>query len=189
MMPEPNPWAQDLSMLLAQVWLRLGRGVRDRRAPARHPTLATIARDGRPQARTVVLRAVDATGGSLDIHTDIRSAKVAELRSTPLAALHVWDSGAHLQLRLEADATILTGAEVADHWARVPEAARVAYGGSPAPGTPVADALAYDKTPAPACFAVVRLQVQAMDVLHLGRDHRRARFVRADGWAGTWLAP
>ena len=189
MTPDPHPWAADLSALHAQVWLRLSRGVRDRRAASRHPTLATVSREGRPEARTVVLRAVDAAGGTLDIHTDTLSAKVAELCANPFAALHVWDSGAHLQIRLEADVTILTGLDVAALWARVPDAARTAYGGSPAPGGPLADALAYDKTPDPARFAVVRLQVRAMDVLHLGPDHRRARFVRADGWSGTWLVP
>ena len=40
MTPELHPWAADLSDLYAQVWARLVRGVRDRRAPARHPTYA-----------------------------------------------------------------------------------------------------------------------------------------------------
>ncbi|ATX64643.1 pyridoxamine 5'-phosphate oxidase family protein [Roseinatronobacter bogoriensis] len=189
MNPDPHPWASDLAELHAQVWTRLARGVRVRRAAARHPTLATVSPAGMPQARTVVLRAADSMSATVDIHTDINSTKVTELRANPLAALHVWDGTAHLQLRLEVRATILTGMDVAEIWALVPETSRIAYGSNPAPGQPVTDGLAYVKHPDPACFAVLRLHVQAMDVLHLGRDHRRARFVRGDNWAGQWLAP
>lgn len=172
-----------------QVWTRLVRGVHDRHAPARHPTLATIGPDGRPQARTVVLRAADRASACLDVHTDIHSAKVSELRTDPRAMLHVWDPGPHLQIRIEAEVAILSGAEVADTWDRVPEPSRLAYGSTPAPGTPIEDALGYEKSPERAAFAVLRLSVQAIDALHLGADHRRARFDRGDDWAGQWLAP
>ncbi len=189
MKPDLHPWAIDLSQLYAEVWTRLTRGVHDRHAPARHPALATVTPEGRPQARTVVLRAADKSAGTLDIHTDLRSAKVGELRATPFAALHVWDSSAHLQLRLEARVTILTGQDVAAIWAGVPDASRLSYGTSPAPGQPIAQALAYTKVPDPSCFAALRLNVSTIDALHLGPNHRRARFDRIDGWAGEWLSP
>lgn len=186
---DAHPWAADLASLHGQVWTRLVRGVHDRHAPARHPTLATIGTDGKPQARTVVLRAADSAAACLDIHTDIQSAKVSELRVDPRAMLHVWDPSPHLQVRIEAEVAILSGAEVAATWDRVPEASRRAYGSTPAPGTLIEDALGYEKSPDPASFAVLRLSVQAIDALHLGPDHRRARFERGDGWAGQWLAP
>lgn len=189
MKSDPHPWATDLSHLYAEVWLRLARGVHDRHAPARHPTLATVTPDGRPQARTVVLRAADKQAGTLDIHTDLRSAKIGELRTAPFAALHVWDASAHLQMRLEVLVTLLTGQDVASIWAGVPEASRISYGTSPAPGQPIEQALAYTKGPDPACFAVLRLKVKTIDALHLGPNHRRARFDRVDDWAGKWLAP
>ena len=189
MTPDLHSWAADLFDLHAQVWARLVRGVRDRRAPARHPTLATVTPDGKPQARTVVLRAVDKGTGMLDIHTDLHSAKVAELRSTPFAALHVWDAAARLQIRLEATANILTGPNAAVVWAGVPDTSRQSYGSQPAPGRPIAQALDYSSEPDPASFAVLRLTVQTIDALHLGPPHRRARFDRNAGWAGVWLAP
>jgi pyridoxine/pyridoxamine 5'-phosphate oxidase len=130
---DPHPWASDLSQLYAEVWTRLTRGIHDRHAPARHPTLATVTPQGRPQARTVVLRAANKTPGTLDIHTDLGSAKVEDLRVTPFAALHVWDSSAHLQLRLEAQVTILTGQDVASIWDGVPAASRLSYGITPPP--------------------------------------------------------
>lgn len=186
---DPYPWAKERPSLHEQVWSRLNRGVRDRRAPTRHPTLTTVTPEGRPQARTVVLRAVDRVSATLDIHTDLQSAKIADLRATPFAALHVWDQKARLQIRLDGEVAILTGAEVADIWARMPEASRMSYGGNPAPGQPIDEALAYRKHPNAEVFAVVRLSLQNMDILHLGPEHRRASFSRSDDWAGQWLAP
>lgn len=186
---DPHPWAGDLTQLHAEVWRRLTRGVHDRHAPARHPTLATVTSDGRPQARTVVLRAANKAAGTVDIHTDLRSAKVRELRAAPFAALHVWDASAHLQLRLEAHVTLLTGIDVAAIWAAVPEASRVSYGSIPAPRQPIAQALDYTKAYDAAAFAVLRLQISAIDALHLGPNHRRAKFDRGTDWAGVWLAP
>lgn len=182
-------WAEGLDTLYAQVWARLVRGVGDRHSPARHPTLGTVTPGGWPDLRTVVLRAADPVAGTLDIHTDLRSPKVAALRATPRAALHIWDDGAHLQSRIEVTVDILTGAAVAAIWARVPDPSRQSYGTMPAPGQPIAGALDYDKRPDAGSFAVLRCRVVAVDALHLGPQHRRARFEAADHWQGQWLAP
>ncbi|MGQ0650498.1 MAG: pyridoxamine 5'-phosphate oxidase [Gemmatimonadaceae bacterium] len=48
-------------------------------------TLATSSRDGRPSARIVLLKSVDARG--FTFFTDYRSEKAAELEENPLAAL------------------------------------------------------------------------------------------------------
>jgi pyridoxamine 5'-phosphate oxidase len=189
MTSDPHPWAASLSTLHAQVWTLLVRGVGDRHSPARHPTLATVAPDGWPEARTVVLRAADPAAGTLDIHTDLRSAKVAALRHAPRAALHVWDASAHLQARITASVTLLSGDEVAPIWAKVPDASRQSYGTAPAPGLPIAFDLDYAKHPDAASFAVLRCAVQTIDAVHLGSNHRRARFQRSTDWAGQWLAP
>jgi len=187
--PDLHAWANNLSQLHLEIWLRLARGVHDRHAPARHPTLATVTQDGKPQARTVVLRAVNTLAGTLDIHTDLRSSKVQQLQATPYAAVHVWDASAHLQLRLDVGVTVLTGIDVAAIWAAVPEGSKLSYGSTPAPGQSIAQALAYTNTPDAKHFAVLRLSVQTIDALHLGANHRRARFDRLDDWAGEWLAP
>ena len=184
-----HPWACDLSQLYAEVWTRLTRGVLDRHAPARHPTLATVTPEGRPRARTVVLRAADKAAGTLDIHTDMRSAKVGDLRVTPFAALHVWDTSAHLQMRLEAQVTLLTGEDVAMIWEHVPVVSRLSYCSTPAPGQPIAQALDYKKVSDAGSFVVLRLQISTVDALHLGQNHRRARFDRHNEWSGVWLAP
>jgi len=186
---DPHPWARQLDTLFDQAWQRLARGVYDRHAPARHPTLAMVSPDGLPKARIVVLRAADKSLGRLEIHTNLHSSKIADLMAKPVAALHVWDGGSRLQIRVEADVQIACGPDVVATWARVPAQSRTAYSSSHLPGRPIPDALAYDNQPDPVVFAVLSLHIRALDLLHLGTHHRRARFLREDQWAGQWLAP
>lgn len=106
-------WFTTLNGLYERLWQSLSRGVADRHAATRHPTLATLGCDGWPTARTVVLRAADPVSGTLDIHTDLKSDKVGGLRRTPQAGLHVWDEKARFQIRLRCDVNILSGDDVA----------------------------------------------------------------------------
>ena len=183
-------WETRLEDTLAEVWRRLGRGVADRRAPARHPTFATVDAGGGPALRTVVLRAADPAAATLEVHTDAASDKAAELAREPRAALHVWDARARLQLRLAARAEAIVGAEAEARWTRVPEGARLAYGGTPPPGAPLERPEDHDPTPERARFLPLRLHLTEIETLHLGEDrHRRARFRAADGWSGRWIAP
>lgn len=174
---------------MTDAWDLLIRGVHDKRAPARHPTIATVAEDGRPEMRTVVLRGADRTAATVEVHSDTRTAKVRELVAHPHAALHVWSARHHLQLRLALRVEILTGEAIADRWEKVPPGARVAYGTEPAPGSPIDTSLDYAKPADPARFAALVGHVTEIDVLHLGQDHRRALFAAQTDWRGTWLAP
>ncbi|MBE0463864.1 MAG: pyridoxamine 5'-phosphate oxidase family protein [Halomonadaceae bacterium] len=185
---EPR-WVEELPRLYAHLWACLTQGVNAHHAAARHPTLATVSANGMPQARTVVLREADKQAATLATYTDIHSDKIAALRANPVAALHVWDAEQMLQCRIEANVTILNGDEVSERWQRIPEHARTAYSRGPAPGEPIADSLDYTKTPAESAFAVLWLDIQAIEALHLGHHHRRAVFKRADNWAGQWLVP
>ncbi len=183
-----SEWFETLGGMHARVWDTLAQGVADADHPARYPTFATVAPDGAPEARTVVLRVIDRPD-NLRIFTDIYSYKIRSLQAHPQAALHIWDAGQSLQIRILAHVDILTGAAVGADWDGVPDHSRQSYGTKPAPGRPIADALAYSKDPDPATFAVLDCRVMAMDVVHLGRDHRRASFSRDDDWAGQWLSP
>lgn len=183
-------WSETLTGTHRAVWDRLVRGARDRRARARHPTLATVGLGGGAEARTVVLRAADRAAATVEIHTDTLSAKIAELRAEPRATLHVWDARARLQIRLRVAIEILEGPDALDAWARVPEAARLSYGASPPPGRPIAAPDAHAPAADPARFARLLARVEAIDTLHLGAErHARAIFRREDGFAGRWLAP
>jgi pyridoxamine 5'-phosphate oxidase len=179
----------DLAGFLDAAWGHLTRGVADRHAPARHPTLATVSPDGWPEARTVVLRAAHRAEATLELHTDTDTAKIRALRASPRAALHVWVPRARLQIRVSADVEILTGAPTVARWANVPVSARVSYGTEPAPGTAITHARDYATPGSQDRFAVLCCHVRAMDLLELGSPHRRAHFMRDDQWQGTWVAP
>ena len=184
-----NDWFETLEGLHAQVWQRLSRGVADRRAPARQPTLATVSMTGWPEARTVVLRRAVPSEARLEVYTDSASDKIASLSASPRAALHVWEPKLDFQMRLQANVTLLQGDTVADRWQPLPAVARLSYGVQPSPGTPIANALDYEKTPDQSRFCVLSLSLTHIDVVHLGDRHRRAAFVATDGWAGQWLVP
>lgn len=182
-------WAGQLDTLLNQVWLRLARGVNDRRAPGRHPTLATVDREGMPQARTVVLRSAEPSDGVLTIYSDRRADKVEQVLNHPHATVHIWDNIAHLQMRLLTRVCVRADAAVVPIWDQLSAHARACYGFQPASGEPLAEGLAYEKWPDPSAFVVLELTVDKMDILHLGRRHRRAHYQRSDDWAGQWVVP
>lgn len=165
-------------------------------------TLATVARaeDGEawPDARTVVLREVQAEQRQLVFYTDARSAKAGQLQQQPQGVLVLWSRELGWQLRLQVLLTLQTsGLAVSSRWAQVkltPSA--MDYLAPWPPGAPLqADATegAPPAThPAPPRdsrhhFAVVTAQVQAMDWLELHPEgHRRAAF---DAKGARWLAP
>lgn len=183
-------WETDLSGTLEMAWRTLVHGVEDKRAAARHVILATAGREGGASARIVILRAADPEAGALEIHTDTASAKVQEIAADPNVALVVWDPRQSFQIRMRAEARLRTGEDAAALWAAVPEKNRRAYTGYPPPGVPIPAAYAHDPEPEGQRFAVIDAQLTEIETLHLGDEgHARARFRRAHGWAGTWLAP
>lgn len=184
-----DDWQHDLGATLDQVWARLARGVADRKAPARHPVLASMGLRGFAEARTVVLRAARRGEARLELHTDRRSSKVAELAAAPGASLHVWDAAARLQMRLRVRVEVLTGEAAAAAWEKVPAQARLQYGGAPPPGEAIAAPSGHAPAADPAAFAVLACHVAEIETLHLGDPHARALFGAGDGWRGRWLAP
>lgn len=186
------PYADDLDATLAEAFTLLRRGVVDRKSPFRTLNLATVALDGTPSVRTVVLRSFDPATRTARFHTDRRSAKPAEIAAEPRVALHGYDRGAQVQLRLSGVATLHDGDAVADSaWARSGPGARACYAIQPAPGTPVAAPV-----PAPTLddtardqFLVVQVLVHRLEWLWLSSaGHRRARFCwNGTGWDADWL--
>lgn len=193
-MTRPAP-AATLGETLDWALAMVARGVADRRHAFHTPVLATTGQDGTPQARSVVLRGLDAATRQLRLHTDARAAKVAELQAEPRATLMFYDAGAQLQLRLSGPVTLHRGDAVADAaWAASRDFSRMCYAIDPAPGQPITE-----PPPAPLDaeagrphFCVVILHPSRLESLHLAASgHRRARFDwDASGAAtATWLVP
>jgi hypothetical protein len=180
---------------LADAFRLLSRGVADRRSAFHTPPLATRGLDGAPSLRTVVLRGFDPATRVLRIHTDRRSPKAAEILADPRAALHAYDAGAQVQMRLAGRAMLHLDDATADAaWDSSREMSRVTYATADAPGTPVAapPAAPHDPVAGRANFAVSLLRIVTLDWLLLAAaGHRRARFA----WDGSgaqsagWVAP
>ena len=161
-----------------RIWVELQRATHDRHHEWRTPVLATVASDGWPGARTVVLRQADARSASLAFYTDSRSPKVAELMAAPHACFVFWSKRLSWQLRVQAHITVQTsGPQVDEVWQRMRQSPAAGdYLAAAAPGALLPGASAPQ---APAGLqhhlAIVTAQVLAIDWLELARTgHRRA---------------
>jgi pyridoxamine 5'-phosphate oxidase len=193
----------DLVAALDTSWRLLTRGAADRRSPVHTPVVASVTADGAPDARVMVLRAADRAAGRLRFHTDARSPKCAALDGRPVSVL-AYQPGEAVQLRLAGTARIVReGAEIDAIWSQSTPFARRCYMVEAAPGTPRATAGSglpadvegrkpelFELVPARANFALVMIDIAAIDWLHLAQDgHRRAVFCASDGWQGEWRVP
>lgn len=188
-------WSDNLDQILHRVWgclcanlapETLANGIAEKRLV----TLATIGADGGPEQRNVMLRDVDSARGLIDIHTDSATVKIAEIRAVPKVSLLLWRADMKMQMRLKGRAEIVLGDDAAHLWSCVPEAARPNYGILPAPGSKISAPGNFSRQTSSARFAVLRICVEALDVVILAEpQHRRAVFERRDGWRGAWLAP
>ena len=178
-----------LPKLLDQAWGLLEEGQADGQSPFRLMSLATVDREGQPQARHVVLRGVDRAGENLEFHTDIGSSKCAELQANPQAQLLFWDPDRAIQLRLHARIALRQDAHRDAQWQNVPGPSQIAYGKTPRTGLAIRDAFAYALTPSKSQFMVCSCAVQKLEFLSLKEQHFRAVFQADDRWAGTWLSP
>lgn len=87
-------------------------------------TLATVDPDGRPSARMVICRGVDARAGWVVFYTDRESAKGQALDLNPRAAL-VFNWDAHeRQARIDGPVTLVSDSEADAYWQSRPRDAR-----------------------------------------------------------------
>ena len=175
-----------LPAIEAAVWQQLALAPTDKQHAWRDSVLATVD-DGMADARTVILREVDAGQKQLVIFSDDRAAKVRQLRLNPRATLVMWSPTLSWQLRCRVRLSIEnSGLAVSSRWERLKlSPAAQDYLSPLPPGTPL------DATPAAqferACFAVITASVESIDWLELHREgHRRALF---SGAAAQWLQP
>lgn len=180
---------------LASTWLALAEAT-TRRTPYTLAALATVAADGSPRLRSVILRDCDPVAGSVAFATDARSAKVGEIRDDPRVALTVYDDGTGVQVRLEGRAGVVADpAERRRRWDALGAHTRRGYGSPVAPGTPLGPgAPPAEPDDEDAWFgrvAWVEVRVDRVDRLDVSADpHDRAVFVRtAAGWTGGPVAP
>lgn len=172
--------------LIDEIWQRLAHAVDQRTQPWRTPVLASVDPVGLPQARTLILRRVIPEQQQLWFYTDRRSPKVSQLQACPQVSLLFWDAEAKWQLRVSAEARVLTEGEAVERvWQEIGDSrARHDYLSPDAPSA----ALAPDSAPlADHQLAIIRCEVREMDWLMLSSEgHRRARIT---GGGLEWLTP
>jgi len=196
--------ALTLADMAALAFALLEEGAADASSPLRKPAFATLSASGAPAVRTVILRKFDPQARMLELFTDARSAKVAELEREPRASMLFYDPRRDVQLRLMGSAVPLTGAPAADAWEAAGLPSRRAYLAVAAPGAssdgptsglppevegivPSAERLEEGRVN----FALIRFGFDEADLVVLSRSgHRRAR-IRwpANVQAIEWLVP
>jgi pyridoxamine 5'-phosphate oxidase len=206
-LPEPLP-GNPLPLFTA--WLdEAMQSIRNATAMA----LATVDADGRPAARMVLCRAVDADQGWLGFYTDTESAKGAALARHPRAAVVFFWDRFERQVRVEGPVTRAPDAAADAYWNSRARDARIAASASHQ-SRPLAaradflDRMAAiaaangDAVPRPPRWGGYRVWAERVElwVGQPGRAHDRARWTRAltpagadvfigGAWSGTRLQP
>ena len=189
---------ESLADIEAAVWRELAQALRDKQHGWRVAVLATVNGQG-ADARSVVLRDLDATSRTLLMYTDARSPKAAQLATHPNGTLVLWSAALGWQLRLRVALSLETsGLRVSSRWARLkltpaaqdylsplPPGTAVGSDGGSGEGKRVGDIT--PERQSREHFAVLAAQVQSVDWLELHPDgHRRALF---SATSAVWLTP
>jgi len=165
----------------ASAWSSLEAATNDPQSGFRFINLCSVDAAGRPQARMVVLRRVDAATRLLEIHTDIRSPKWLELSRNPSVTILGFSASTRVQLRLVGSVHLHppSSDRAEKAWSELSAWTRSTYAGGPPgdePGNsePVS---AGGEADAKAFFGVVSVRAESLDWFELRRaDNRRAVF-------------
>ena len=197
--------SEECAIIVADCWGLLAAGARDRQSPMHVPVVASIAADGAPDQRVMVLRGADPETATLRFNADARSPKLAQVAAHPAVHVLAYDPIAKVQLRLSGLGSVdACGTNADDAWDAATLFARRCYLATKAPGTtsatatsglpaaiegikPSADEIARGRPN----FATLSVAVERIDWLYLANSgHRRAQLTRAgSGWHGEWVVP
>jgi pyridoxamine 5'-phosphate oxidase len=185
-----------LETLAAWIDEARGAGVSEPEAMA----LATVGADGRPSARFVLCRGIDARG--LRFFTNYDSRKGRELAGRPQAAVVFHWEALRRQVRVEGDVEVLGTAESDVYFHSRARGSQLAASVSPQ-SAPIADleglrseqrrleaSLAGAEVPRPANWGGYLLVASAVELWTSGRDrlHDRMRYERSRSEDAVWVS-
>jgi pyridoxamine 5'-phosphate oxidase len=184
----------DTEQVLTSIWQTLSRGVHDAKHDWHWPTLATVDTKDAAQLRTVVLRQVNKDPAWIEIHSDSRACKIAQLRQQPRAQVLFYDGRSRTQLRASTEVSLHDADDIADQaWARIGTHGQAQYQKRAAPGAAIDTVSQEDLLAQPdqRFFTVLRLQLVKLDWLRLYRDgHQRVQFTLQNNlWSEINLVP
>jgi len=190
------PCYNDLNGSLEHAWQVLAEAVTNRHSGFRTLNLATVAADGSPTVRTVVLRACDRTQNQLRFNTDRRSPKISQIIAEPRAMLHGYDADQKLQLRMRCHLHLATDQQCEAAWEQTARMSRECYQVTSAPSTPTPslETIEFDAATTQEGFIhfkPVFAQIDYIEWLYLAaKGHRRARFTLSSAPTKMeWLVP
>ena len=132
-------------------------------------TLATVASNGRPSARQVLLKEHDESG--FIFYTNYESRKAEELNQNPNASAVLWWDKLYRQVRIEGSVQVLSKQLSDDYFATRPRGSQISARASPQ--SKVIDS-----------FRSLQIRVAELEFEFKGED-----VPRPDNWGGYRLAP
>jgi pyridoxamine 5'-phosphate oxidase len=153
--------------------------------------------------RIVVLRKSDQSNDLIQYHSDIRSDKIAKLKTNKNAAMLFYDKEEKIQVRLKVECTINHDNEITkESWLKTGHMSRKCYLVDNGPGTesqtptsglkPKLDNFEYTMNQSEEGyknFTVIQCKIKSIEWLYLAaKGHRRARF-DLESNKDNWLVP
>jgi hypothetical protein len=166
----------------------------DKSSHFRTAAVASIGHDGKPQVRTMIVRAFDPETHTLMVYTDARSPKVTGFEQNKDIQLLFYDPDTMLQMRVSGKVTIHQGDALTEKlWSTLPEYGRGDYLSRQPPGEQIAhpgDSW-LNQALGGQYFTVIEILITEIDWLKLSaQGHKRALLTWDDDtYSARWLAP
>ena len=193
---------EDLKEIKKKIWSMLDDAVTNRSSQFRIPVF--ICGDQKDfDGRIVVLRKSDQSNNLVQFHSDIRSDKIAKLKSNKNASMLFYDKEEKIQVRLKVECTINHTNEITkESWSKTGHISRKCYLVENGPGTespkptsglkPELDNFEFTMEQSEEGyknFTVIQCKIKTIEWLYLAaKGHRRARF-ELDNNKEYWLVP
>ena len=193
---------ENLFEIKNKIWSMLDIAVKDRASPFRIPVFI-CGNQNHFDGRIVVLRKSDQSNSLVQYHSDIRSDKIAKLKTNKNASMLFYDKEEKIQVRLKIECTVNHDNNITkESWLKTGHMSRKCYLVDNGPGTeseiptsglkPELDNFEFTMEQSEAGyknFTVIQCKIKSIEWLYLAaKGHRRAKFDLETN-KDTWLVP
>ena len=193
---------EDFSGIKTKIWSMLDNAIKDRSSQFRIPVFICGSQNDF-DGRIVVLRKSDQSNSLIQYHSDIRSNKIAKLKSNKNASMLFYDKDEKIQVRLKVECTVNHDNKITiESWLKTGHMSRKCYLVDNGPGTesptptsglkPELDNFEFTMEQSEVGyknFTVIQCKIKSMEWLYLAaKGHRRARF-DLESNKEHWLIP